>query len=161
MKQKVFSLRDNFTIMSEDERDIYKVIEKGSFFGKKLSLTDMNGNELLFISQRTFFWNPTFEISRDGQVTAEVSKEFSWFKNKLVLSMVGPKEYNVTGTYWAGTYTFQNNGHVVAQVSKNKWSLSDTYGIDIEGGESDEIILATCIVIDLLFHNTSSTGVGE
>jgi uncharacterized protein YxjI len=161
MKQKVFSLRDSFTIMSENETDIYQVIETRSFFGNKLSLKDMNSNELLFISQKTFLWYPTFEISKNGQVIAVVSKVFSWFKNKLVLSMSGPKEYSIAGTYWADRYTFKCGEHEVVQVSKNKWSLSDTYCIDIVGGEQDEIILATCIVIDLMFHNTNSNGVGE
>jgi uncharacterized protein YxjI len=155
MTQKPFSLGDNFTVMNESEKILYDVVEKKSFVYKILSFNKTSGNELFSISQKKLFRGPGFEITKDGKINAEVSKVYSWFKNKLVMSIVGSKEYIITGTFWGGNYTFKSNKRVVAQISRKNWSLSDKYDIEIFDGENHEIILATCVVIDIMFHNTN------
>ena len=153
MKQKFWSWGDDFTVKDEQGQDVYFVDGAAFSWGDKLSIQDMDGQELAFISQRLMSLLPRYEISRDGQQFAEVTKEFSWFKSKFTLDVPGPNDYSITGCFWDHEYEFERSGRTVAAVSKKFFSWSDTYGIDIEDGEDDLAILATCIVIDLVCHD--------
>ena len=51
MKQKVFSLKDKFTIKDPFGEDKYFVEGKMISFGKKLHILDAAGNELAFVRQ--------------------------------------------------------------------------------------------------------------
>ena len=56
----------------------------------------------------------------------------------------------MTGDFWDHEYQFVRSGRTVAHVSKEFFSWSDTYGVDIADGEDDITILATAVVIDLV-----------
>jgi uncharacterized protein YxjI len=47
-------------------------------------------------------------------------------------------------------FTFSRSGRVVAVASKQFFSWTDTYGVDIENGEDDVLILASAVVIDMV-----------
>ncbi|MEM0926934.1 MAG: LURP-one-related family protein, partial [Planctomycetota bacterium] len=125
-------------------------------WGNKLSFQDTDGNELAFISQKLLSWKPRYEIVRDGNVFAEVTKEWTWFKKKFTLDVPGPNDYTITGSFWAHEFTFERRGETVASVSKKIWSWTDSYGVSILEGEDEVSILCTCIVIDQVLHDESS-----
>jgi uncharacterized protein YxjI len=56
LKQKLFSLGDDFFIKDETGRDLYFVDGKLFSFGAQLSFQDLEHNELAFIKQRIFAW---------------------------------------------------------------------------------------------------------
>ncbi len=153
MKQAFWSWGDDFTIKDENQNDAFLVDGRAFSWGDKLSFQGMDGTELAFISQRLMSFMPRYEIHRGGKKFAEVVKKFSWFKNKFELDVPGPNDYTITGSFWDHEYSFERRGRTVAQVSKQYWSWSDTYGIDIVDGEDDVAILATCVVIDLVCHD--------
>ena len=153
MRQKFWSFGDDFTIKDENDNDVLLVDGAAFSWGDKLSLQDMGGRELAFISQKLFSLKPRYEIHRDGRKFAEVIKEWSWFKSEFTLDVPGPNDYSITGSFWSHEYTFERGGRTVAEVSKRFWSMTDTYGIDIHPDEDDVSILATCVVIDLVCHD--------
>lgn len=67
--------------------------------------------------------------------------------------MPGPNDYRITGSILDYDYRFERQGRTVAQVSKRFFSIRDSYGVDIEDGEDDVSILATCVVIDMVAHD--------
>ena len=71
----------------------------------------------------------------------------------FTLDVPGPNDYTVAGSFWDHEYRFERSGREVALVSKALWSWSEYYGVEIEEGEDDLSILATCIVIDLVNHD--------
>ena len=87
---------------------------------------------------------------------AEVIKEWTWFNKKFTLDVPGPNDYTIQGSFWDHEFTFERAGRIVATVSKKYWSWTDTYGVDIQDGEDEESILATCIVIDLVLDDQSA-----
>lgn len=155
LRQKLWSFGDDFTIQDEDGNDRFLVDGKVFALGDKLSFQDMAGNELAFIAQRLLSFKKTYEIHRDGEVFAQVVKEWSFFKDRFTVDVPGPNDYEVTGSFWDHEYSFQRSGREVAFVSKRYFSWSDTYGVDIVDGEDDITILATAVVIDLVCHDRS------
>jgi uncharacterized protein YxjI len=158
MRQKFFAFGDDFMIKDENDRDVYFVDGKAFSWGDKLSFQTADTRlEVAYIAQKLWSFKPKYEIHRDGNVFAEVIKEFTWFKSKFTLDVPGPNDYEITGSFWQHEYSFTRQGRTVASVSKKLFALTDTYGIDIVSGEDDVAILSTAVV-DLVCHDEKSNS---
>jgi uncharacterized protein YxjI len=153
MKQKLFCWGDDFTIKTQDGQVVFFVDGKAFSLGDKLSLQDMQGKELAFIRQKLLAWGPTYEITRNGALAAVVKKHlFTLFRCKFTVDVPGPDDLEAEGSFLDMEYTFARAGKTVAEVSKRWFSFTDTYGVDIDGGEDDVLILASTVVIDMICH---------
>ena len=153
IKEKFWSFGDEFIIKNENDEPCYIVKGQAFSWGDKLSLQDLEGNELSFISQKLMSFKPKYEIYIKGELFAEVRKEFSWFKKVFTLDIPGPNDYQIEGSFWKHDYTFTRQEGVVATVSKKMFSWSDSYAIKTVDGEDDISILSACIVIDQIIEN--------
>ena len=153
MKQKLFCWGDDFRIKNDDGDDVFFVDGRAFSIGNKLSFQDMNGNELAFIRQKLLSWGPTYEITRGDELLAVVKKHlFTLFRCKFTVDVPGPADLEAQGSFMDMEYTFERGGRTVAEVSKRWFSFSDTYGVDINRGEDDVLILASTVVIDMICH---------
>ncbi len=153
MKQKLFSWGDDFIIKDESGKDVFFVDGKAFSFGNQLSFQDLTGNELVFIKQRLLSWGPTYEIYRGDQLNAVIKKElFTFFKCRFIVDVPGPDDLEAEGDFLDHEYEFSRDGNPVATVSKEWFSWSDTYGVDIAEDEDDILILASTVVIDMACH---------
>lgn len=157
MKQKLFSWGDDFVIKDQDGQDRFLVDGKAFSLGNQLSFQDMTHNELAFIRQKLFSWGPVYEISRGDRLLATVSKElFTFFKCTFTVDVPGPDDLVAQGDFTDHQYVFTRNGNQVAQVSKQWFTWGDTYGVQIEPGEDDVLLLASTVVIDMACHGNKN-----
>jgi len=153
MKERILSWGDDFTIRDADGRDAYYVDGKVLSFGHKLSFRDMQKNELALIDQKLLSIGKQFEIIRGGETVAVVKKHlFTLMRARFTVDVPGPDDLEAQGNFLSHEYVFERHGREVARVSKKWFRLSDTYGIDINEGEDDVLILAAAVVIDLVSH---------
>lgn len=153
MKQKLFSWGDDFYIRDAGGRDVFFVDGKALSFGDQLSFQDLQRNELAYIKQKLFSWGPTYEIYRNGALSAIVKKElFTFFNCRFSVDVPGPDDLQASGDFTDHEYTITRGDRTVATVSKQWFSWSDTYGVDIGDGEDDVLILASTVVIDMACH---------
>lgn len=151
MKQKFFSLGGQFNIKDESGVDVFVVTGAVFTFGHQLTFSDMNGNQLAFIKQKVFSWGPTYEIYKHGELFAVVKKElFTFFKHVFHVDVPGPDDLVAEGDFWDLEFAFSRHGSVIAQVSRQWFTFADTYGVDINDGEDDVLILASTVVIDMV-----------
>lgn len=154
MKQKLFAWGDDFTIKTEDGREVFFVDGKAFSFGNKLSFQDMQGHELAFIRQKLLSWGPTYEITRDGNLLAVVKKHlFTLFRCRFTVDVPGPDDLEAEGSFLDQEYTFTRAGQVVASVSKKWFAWADSYGVEIAEGQDEVLILASTVVIDMVCHD--------
>jgi len=153
MKQKVWTLGEQFVIKDETKTPVFYVKGKVFSVGDKLSFRDRNGNELAYISQKVFSFSPRYKIYRDRRVIATIVKKIAPFKDLYVVHVPEADDFRVTGNFGNYEYTFTRRGRKVAFVSKKFFSWGDTYGIAIAPGEDDILILAAAVVIDMVSHN--------
>lgn len=158
IKEKFWSMGNDFTITDSDGVDQFFVDGAAFSWGDKLSFQNMQGQELAFISQKLMSFKPCYEIHRDGGLFAKVVKEFSWFNKKFTLDVPGPNDYEIEGSFWEHEFTVKRSGRRVASISKNYWGWTDGYGVDIEDGEDVISILCACIVIDQVLHDENSSS---
>ena len=153
MKQKVFSLGDRFTIRDEKGEDAFVVNGEVFSLGHKLSFEDPQGNELMFIRQKVLSWGPTYEIYRGQEHVATIQKEiFTFFRCTFDIHTDDHGDLEAQGDFSDHEYTVTRRGEPIAQISKEWFSWSDTYGVDVAGDEDPVLILASTVVIDMCCH---------
>lgn len=153
LKQKLFSLGDDFYIKDDAERDVYFVDGKAFSIGDQLSFQDLEGNELAFIKQRVLSWGKTYEIVRDGEVAAVVKKElFALFHHRFTVDVPGPDDLEAEGNFTDHEYVFRRGQRTVATISKRWFSWTDTYGVEVAPEEDPVLILASAVVVDQACH---------
>lgn len=155
MKQKLFALTDRYVIRDEAGQERFWVDGQIFSIGHKLSFQDPAGRELAFIRQKLLSWGPTYEIYRGGNLAAVVKKElFTFFSCRFTIDVPGPDDLEAAGDFLDHEYAFRHvDGRDAARVSKQWFAWTDTYGVDIAGGEDDALILAATVVIDLVCHD--------
>ena len=158
IKEKFWSWGNDFSITDEHGKDAFLVDGKAFSWGDKLSFQDLAGKELAFISQKMLSFMPRYQIIIDGEVFAEVVKEWSWLNQKFTLDVPGPNDYTIEGSFWQHEFKFIRSGRVVAEVSKNYWGWNDSYGVSIEENENAVSILCACIVIDQVLHDDNNNN---
>ncbi len=153
MKQKVFSLGDKFAIQDENGADAFFVDGRVFSIGHQLSFEDLEGNQLAFIEQRVLSWGPTYQIFKGENHVATVKKElFTFFQCRFHIHVDSKGDLDATGDLSDHEYVFTRDGQAVAQISKQWFTLGDTYGVDIGASEDPVLILACTVVIDMCCH---------
>jgi len=153
LQQKLLSWGDDYYIRDDAGNDVYFVDGKAFTIGDRLSFQDLSGHELAFIRQKVLSWGKTYEISRGGLVVAVVKKElFAFFHHRFTVDVPGPDDLEAEGSFTDHEYELRRGDRVVATVSKRWFTLRDTYGIEIEDGEDQVLLLACAVVIDEACH---------
>lgn len=153
IKQKIFSLKQDFTIKNKYDEDAFIVEGKFLSIGHKLKIFDKDRNELLHIDQKVIAFLPEYYIyDNTNTEVAKVKKKLSFFKPQFIIeSKFGT--YELTGSVFEHNFQILKNGSTVAEISKTWFSLSDTYGAEIADGERPEFILALIIVLDMVLDD--------
>jgi uncharacterized protein YxjI len=153
MRERILSWGDDFRIRTDAGEDAYYIDGKVFSFGNKLSFKDPQGAQVALIDQKLLSIGPQYEIIRGGKTAAVVKKHlFTLFRGRFTVDVPGPDDLEAAGDFLDHEYAFERGGREVARVSKRWFSFSDTYGIDIDEGEDDVLILASAVVIDLVSH---------
>lgn len=152
IKQKIFSLGDGFKIKNDAGEDVYSVKSQLLSIGKKLKILDLSGNELCNIEQKLLKFMPEYKILISGQEIATVKKKFSLLKNNFTIDSTSGN-FTVDGNFTGHEFTIRNGNTVVAMISKKFFSMSDTYGVEIDDGQDQVVGLALAIVIDMVCHD--------
>lgn len=154
MKQKWLSLTDSYVIRNEMNQEVYQVVGELFTLGHRLSFQDMAGNEFAQIRQKLLSWGPTYELYHAEQLIAVIKKQlFTFFNCRFTVDVEGPDDLEASGDFLDHEYTFTRGGTQIARVSKQWFTWTDTYGVDIADGQNDGLILASAVVIDLCCHD--------
>lgn len=154
MREKLISFGDDYLVKDEHGRDLY-LFDGAAFklLREKLTIKNMQGEELGFIREKLISLRTAYEIHRGGEHVATVSKDLlTLFRCSFTVDVPGPDDYEAQGNLLDHEYTFRRRGKVVAEVSKKWFTIRDTYAIDVVDGEDAVLILASAVVIDQVCH---------
>ena len=104
-----------------------------------------------------FSFRPTFYIDIAGQNKATVVKTFlPLFSSRFLIAQKTAdgqiRQIVATGNFLSHEYQFTEKQQLIAKVSKQWFSLSDTYGLEVNDNELTELIISALIVIDAVHH---------
>jgi uncharacterized protein YxjI len=155
IRQKMFSIGDDFWIENQDGKRVFKVDGKALRLRKTLIFEDMNGNKLAKIQERLLTFKDTMSIEdMDGQQMAVIKKGLiAPLGDHWKVNVRSGADLDVQGNILDLEYSIMQRRNKVAEVSKKWLSLVDTYGVEIDDGQNDILILAVAIAIDMMAHD--------
>ena len=141
-KQRFFSWFDSYDIYDESGETRYVV--KGQLsWGHRLKIFDSFGQEVGLVQERVLTLLPKFELYVGEQYAGCVNKEFTLFKPKFHVDFNG---WRVEGNFFEWDYdVLDQDGRIVATVSKELLRLTDTYVIDV--GDPADALCALMLVL--------------
>lgn len=151
IKQKVFSLKDQFSVMDEQQNEVFQVQGKMFSFANKLDLKTRDDQVVLHAKKQVFSFMPKYFIltPQDEQI-ALVQRKFG-FRPKFVVQALG-REFTVEGTFFGHAFGVFDGDQEVASISKKVISWGDTYEIDIRYEQNIPLFLFIVIIIDQVIH---------
>ena len=152
MVQKMVSIGDDFWIENGRGEKVYKVDGKALRVRSTLSFEDRNGRELCKIQEKMARVRDTMDIEdANGQNIATIKKAMiTPLRERFTLNIQGGPDIEIQGNILDHEYTFEQGGRKVAETSKKWFRLRDSYGVEIEPGQNDILILAATVAIDMM-----------
>lgn len=153
MRQKLFSIGDDYWIEDDQGQRVYKINGKALRARKTLIFEDANGEELLKIQERELRLRDTMEIEdHDGHNVATVKKALiTPLRDRWSVKVADGPDLEVKGNIVDHEYTIEN-GNKAAEVSKKWFRVADTYGVEINPEHDPVLILAVTAALDEMAH---------
>jgi uncharacterized protein YxjI len=155
IRQKMFSIGDDFWIENQEGQRVFKVDGKALRLRKTLIFEDMNGDKLCQIQERWLPIRETMAIDGpDGEQIAVVKKALiAPLRDRWSVNVKNGPDLDVQGNILDHEYAIKQGWNKIAEVSKRWLSLTDTYGVEIDDGQNDILILAVAVAIDMMAHD--------
>jgi uncharacterized protein YxjI len=154
MRQKMISIGDDFWIENDRGQKVFKVDGKALRIRQTLIFEDAHGTELCKIQERMLRIKDSMEIENpQGQQLAMVKKALiTPLRERWVVKIKNGPDLQVQGNILDHEYSIGEGRDKVAEVSKKWFRLRDSYGVAIESGQDDVLILAVAVCIDEMAH---------
>jgi len=152
MTQKMVSIGDDFWIETDRGEKVFKVDGKALRVRSTLIFEDRNGQELCKIQEKMARVRDTMDIEgSNGTPNASVKKAMiTPVRERYTLNIAGGPDIEIQGNILSHEYKFEQGGRRVAEVSQKWFRVRDTYGVEIEPGQNDILILAATVAIDMI-----------
>jgi len=149
MREKMFSIGDDFWIETGDGERAFKVDGKALRIRDTLVLEDPSGSELYTIQEKKLRVRDTMEIEQGGRTVATVKKALvTPLRDRYSIEVEGGDDLEAKGNVVDHEFKINRDGDQVAEVSKRWFRVRDTYGIEIAPGQDEALILAVTVCID-------------
>jgi uncharacterized protein YxjI len=149
MREKMFSIGDDAWIEDDSGRRAFKVDGKALRVRSTFILEDPNGNEVASIQEKKLHIKDTMEIERGGQKIATIKKALvSPLRDRYNVNLEGGGEWDVQGNITSHQYEISNGREKVAEVSMKWFRVRDTYGVEVQPGQDDGLVLAVVVALD-------------
>ena len=148
MREKMFAIGDDYWIEKDGDK-AFKVNGKALRIRDTLVLESPGGDELFTIQEKKLSIRDKMEVERDGQTVATIKKALvSPLRDRYSIEVEGGEDMEVKGNILDHEFEFERGGHKVAEASKRWLRVRDTYGVEIQPGQDDALILACTVCID-------------
>jgi uncharacterized protein YxjI len=149
MREKMFSIGDDFWIENDDGEKVFKVDGKALRIRETFVLEDASGAELYTIQEKKLSIRDKMELERGGTTVATIKKALvSPLRDRFSIEVEHGDDLEAKGNIVDHEYKIERDGDMVAEVSKRWFRVRDTYGIQIAPDEDDALILAANVCID-------------
>ena len=154
MREKMLTIGDDFWIENDRGEKVYKVDGKALRVRNTLILEDRNGKEMAKIQQRMLRVKDSMEIEdADGHKVAMVKKALiTPIRERWTVKIKDGPDLEVQGNILDHEFSIGEGRDKVAEVSKKWFRIRDTYGVEIEAGQDDAVILMITVAIDQMAH---------
>ena len=149
MREKLFSIGDDFWIENESGDRAFKVNGKALRIRDTFVLESPSGEELYTIQEKKLSIRDKMAVERNGETVATIKKALiTPLRERYTIDVEDGPDLEAKGNIVDHEYEFKRDGDKVAEVSKRWFRVRDTYGIEVASGQDDALILACTVCID-------------
>ena len=154
MREKLVSIGDDFWIENGAGQKVYKVNGKALRIRQTLIFEDAEGHELCKIQERMMRVKDSMEIEGpNGESIGMVKKALiTPIRERWVVKVQNGPDLEVKGNILDHEYSIGEGRDKIAEVSKKWFRIADSYGVSIDPGQNDVLILAVAVCIDEMAH---------
>ncbi len=152
MREKLVSIGNDFWIENQSGQKVYKVDGKALRVRDTLKFEDRQGNELCKIQEKKVRVKDTMKIEGpSGQTLATVKKALiTPVRDRWTIKIEGGSDLEIQGNIVDHEYRIEDGRNKVAEISKKWFRVRDTYGVEIDPGHNDILILAATVAVDMM-----------
>ena len=155
MRQQLVSIGEDFDIADEHGNLVYRVDGKALRLRETFVIEDLQGREVATIREKKLALRESMDILRGDAKIATIRKaRFAPFRDKFSIDVEGAQDMAAQGDILHYEYDIRRGNEAVARVSKHRFPLSDTYGIEIARGEDEGLVLTVAVALDKMAHDS-------
>lgn len=151
IQERIFSLTANFWIEDEAGNRVFYVDAQALSLREAFELRQANGELRAVISQKPFAMRETMKIEdAAGGVLATVKQaHFSPIKHRYEIALADGSRLEAVGNFVDKDWHIEGgHGRVVGRISRKWFHIRDTYGVEVEPGEDDALVIAIAVGIE-------------
>lgn len=154
MRENLVSIGDDYWIEDAAGERAFKVDGKALRVRNTLVLQNREGQDLYKIQERMLRIKDTLEIERGGGGTAATIKKalIAPMRDRWTVGIPGEGDWDVQGNILDHEYRIEKGREKIAEVSRKWFRIRDTYGVEVEPGHDDALVLAVTAAIDQMAH---------
>ena len=149
MRESLMSIGDDYWIEDDSGQRAFKVDGKAIRVRDTFVLRDAEGHEAAKIQERKARARDTMEIESPGG-NATVHKALIGVRDRFKVDVDGGPDLTAKGNLVDHEYEIERDGNTVATVSKRWFRIRETYGVEVEPGQDDAMILAIAVCVDAM-----------
>ncbi len=154
VRERVFSIGDDFWITDEQGNRVFLVDGKALRLRATFELKDADGSIVATVKKKLIALRDTMEIEHDGAVVATVRKAMiSPLHHRSVIDLADGSQLEAVGNLVDKEFDILAAGQPIAHVSRAWFRLRDTYGVDVAPGQNDALMLAIAVCLDRIHHD--------
>jgi uncharacterized protein YxjI len=155
MREKIVAIGDDYWIEDYAGKKVFKVDGKALRVRNTLIIKSMEGQDLYKIQERMLHIKDTMEIEHGSGGTAATIKKalITPLRDRWTVNVPGGQDWDVQGNILDHEYRIDAGRERVAEVSKKWFRVRDTYGVEIQPGYDDALVLTVTAAIDQMSHD--------
>ena len=148
------SIGQDFWIENQEGQKVFKADGKALRVRDTLKFEDASGNELCKIQERMLRVKDSMEIEGPGGERLAMVKKalITPLRDRWVVKIGDGPDLDVQGSILDHEYRIGEGRDKIAEISKKWFRIRDTYGVQIDPGQNDVLILAVTVAIDMMAH---------
>ncbi len=155
MHEKLISIGDDYWIENEaGEREFY-VDGKALRLRDTLIIKDLQGNELYKLKEKLLRVRDTMDVlDANGKTAATIKKALiAPLRDRWKVEVTNGPEMDIQGNILDHEYKIEAGREKIAEVSKKWFRIRDIYGVEIEPGKNNALILTIAAALDQMVHD--------
>ncbi len=152
MREKLVSIGDDSWIENDRGEKVYKVDGKALRLRDTLIIKDRQDREVAKIQTKVVRIKDSMEIEGpNGERLGIVKKALiTPVRERYTVKIGDGPDIDIQGNILDHEYRFEIGRDKIAEVSKKWFRIRDTYGIEIDPGQNDVVILAATVALDMM-----------
>lgn len=154
VRERIFSIGDDFWITDEEGARVFLVDGKALRLRQTFEFKDSTGAVIATIRKKLLSMRDTLEIEHEGEVAATVRRALiSPLRHRSVIDLADGTQLEAVGNILDKEFDIRSGAGTVARISRSWFRLRDTYGVEVEPGQNDALLLAIAVCLDRIHQD--------